>query len=486
MNARSLLSTLRPRSNKAAGVMVMVFLIAFALVSFNRPKIETTLASGETLKAEFSGSYKLVPYQSVVKLAGVEVGTVTGVDRTDDNGAVVDMKLDDGTVEKLGTQPKANIRPTLVLGGTYYVELVRGGMDGDVSEGSTIPVSRTTLPVELDKVLSAVTPEAGKAVQGTVRNLNKTLKTAGRPELRRLLKTAPGTLEPAGDVLKALRGHEPRTDLTRLVRGLRNTAAALNENDAQLDSILADLDTVSAALGDSGAPLAETIDAGPETLRVTREGLADLDGTLTQLDTTATSFRPAARALDPVLGELDSVLDTARPVIADARVVVHDARPLVKDLVPTAVDAIGVLNDFKGPVLNRLNGPIKKDVMSAWHGKGVYEGGGNDNLLYEEVAYLLSDTADVFKFHDKNGAMGRLMAGVGVNAPGGVISKSLIQYLEGTGLLLPAGPEEGANDGEPKPPLGAGPGSNGPSAEQQTPLLDLNSLQLPLVSRSTR
>lgn len=485
MTSRSLLAGLRPRSNKAAGVVVLVFLLVFALVSFNRPKIETTLSSGESLKAEFAGAYKLVPYQSVVKLAGVEVGTVTGVERSDDNGAVIDMKLDDGTVEKLGTQPRANVRPTLVLGGTYYVELVRGGKDGDVNEGSTIPKERTTLPVELDKVLSAVTPDANKAVQGTVANLDKTLKNAGRAELRRLIETAPGTLDPASDVLAALRGHEPRTDLTRLVKGLRNTATALNENDGQLAAILTDLDTVSSALADSSEPLAEVIDSGPETLRISREGLADLDGTLTKLDTTAKSFRPAARSLDPVLAELDTVLDIARPVIADAKVVVHDARPLVKDLVPTAVDANGMLNDLKGPVLNRVNGPIKKDLLSAWHGKGVYEGGGNDNYLYEEVGFLLSDTADVFKYHDKNGAQGRLMAGVGINTPGGVVSKSLIQYLEGLGLLLPAGPEDGAQD-RPNTTQDPTPSTSGNSTgEQDAPLLDLKNLQLPLVPRST-
>ncbi|KQY57226.1 MlaD family protein [Nocardioides sp. Root140] len=482
MSARSFASSLKPRTPKAAGVMVMVFLLGFALLAFNRPKVETTLASGENLQAEFSASYKLVPYQSVVKLAGVEVGTVTGVERSEGDRAVVEMKLHDGTRDKLGTAPSANVRPTLVLGGTYYVELVPGGEEGDVREGSTIPVKRTTVPVELDRVLSAVTPDASDAVKGTVKNLDRTMNRAGDRELRRLLTNGPGTLEPASEVLSHLRGTVPATDLTRVVDGLRNTSAALNSESGQLDSILTDLGTVSSALADSRTPLAETLDNGPETMRVTRAGLADLDSTLDKLGTTAKSFRPAARELDPVLAELDTVLETARPVIADARVVVRDARPLVKDLVPTSIDATGVLNDFKGPVLNRLNGPVKKAVNSSWKGKGLYEGGGNDNLLYEEVGYLLSDTADVFKFHDKNGAMGRLMAGVGVNTPGGVISKSLIQYLESAGFLLPAGPEEGANEGEPKPPLGTSP----PSADPILPKAGLDSLQLPLVSRSTR
>jgi phospholipid/cholesterol/gamma-HCH transport system substrate-binding protein len=117
-------------------------------------------------------------------------------------------------------------------------------------------------------------------------------------------------------------------------------------------------------------------------------------------------------------------------------------------------------------------------VLTPWHGTGVYDGGGNDHRTYEEIGYLLSDTADVFKFHDKNGAMGRLMAGVGVSTPGGVVGMSLEKYLEGAGLQSPKGPQEGANKNEPSPPLGGSPsGQLNPGA---APMSDL----LPLVSRN--
>jgi phospholipid/cholesterol/gamma-HCH transport system substrate-binding protein len=176
------------------------------------------------------------------------------------------------------------------------------------------------------------------------------------------------------------------------------------------------------------------------------------------------------------------VLKEARPVIADARVVARDARPLVQDLVPTAENAMGLLDDVRGPVLGRLNGPVKKAVLSPWHGTGLYEGGGNDHLLYEEAAYLMSDTADVFKFHDHNGAMGRLMAGFGLSTPGGVVGKSFYEYLQMLGYLAPTGPNEGANAGEPLPPLGSSPSSSKGLLNPGQP--KLSSLQLPLVSRS--
>ncbi|RHW28522.1 MCE family protein [Nocardioides immobilis] len=474
-----------PRSPKAVGVAVLVGLLLFSLGAFNRSRVETVMTPGESLSAEFSQAYKLVPYQSVVKLAGVQVGTVTDVERSEGRRAVVEMKLDHGTLEKLGTAPSANVRPTLVLGGTYYVELVRGGRAGATDEGATIPVDHTSVPVELDKVLSAVTPSASEAVRGTIASLDETLDRTGRRTVRDLVTSAPGTLGPAADVLDALTGTTPRTDLTGLVTGLQHTADALTRDRGRLTSIIDGLATSTAALADERAALTATIAQGPETARITQAGLADLDETLDRLRTTAEDFRPAAQTLGPLLADLDPVLVDARPVIADARVVAREARPLVEVLVPGTVRATDVLSDVRGPVLNRLTGPVTSAVLSPWHGTGTYQGGGNDHLLYEEAGYLLSHTADVFKFHDHNGAHGRLMAGIGLSTPGGVVGMSFEQYLEVLGYQLPEGPQEGANDDE-SPPLGLQPDQTDQNGPAGLPSGDLVPLDLPLVTGGDR
>ncbi|GAA3523900.1 MlaD family protein [Nocardioides daeguensis] len=475
------LGRLATASPKAKGITVLVILLLFTLVAFNRPRVETTLAGGEMLNAEFSRAYKLAPYQSVVKLAGVQVGMVVAVDDAE-NGSVVQMKLDDGILEKLGTAPRANIRPTLVLGGKYYVELVREGQAGQPAAGSTIPVKRTSVPVELDRVLSAVTPDAAHSIGGTVQSLDATFDEPGRKATQRLLDDGPATLRGTKQVLAGLRGNRPEDDLTGVVVGLQNTAAALNREPGQWRGILDDLATTSAALADSARPLAAAIDDGPATLTQTQAGLADLDGTLERLEETARSFRPSARELAPLLADLDPVLVRARPVLADARAVARDARPVVQDLVPTSVDATALLDDVSGPVLERLSGPVTKAVLSPWHGSGVYQGGGNDHRLYEETGYLLANFADVFKYHDKNGAMGRLMAGVGLSTPGGILGYSLEEILEGSGLRLPAGPQEGANEGEPAPPLGSAP----PYVDRSGGSSGLPDLALPLVTEGDK
>ncbi len=467
---------------RVLGLLVLLALVLVAFVAFNRDHVMVTLGSGKTIKAEFARDYKLEPYKSVVKMAGVKIGDVTGVENTDRHTALVSMKIDGSVLGKLGDQPSAAVRPTLLLGGSYYVELARGGSGTGFDAGHAIPVARTSVPVELDQVLSAITPDVQKAMPRTVGDLDATLHNGGRQDLRQLLTDAPGSLGPAGVVLDAARGTRPDADLTGVVTGLQQTASALTKQDGQLDSIINSLNTTSVALADERRPLAQAVATAPETLRTTRAGLADLDGTLQRLTTTAQAFRPAARQLDPVLAKLDPVLERTLPVATELRILMQDARPLVDRLVPTAQDATGVLTDVRGPVLDRLNGPITQAVLSPWHGTGIYQGGGNDHLLYQETGYLLSHGDEVFKFHDSNGAAGRLMAGVGVNTPGGSTTLlPLEEYLESLGLQQPAGPQEGTRQGAPGliPPPAAGPNAGGPG-----PLLP--ALDLPLVSRSSR
>jgi len=72
------------------------------------------------------------------------------------------LKVQNGIRALLGSAPTVVIRPTTVLGGN----LLRGaGLRWDPGEftSDAIPVNRTRLPVELDRLLSAIrrTPSAG-------------------------------------------------------------------------------------------------------------------------------------------------------------------------------------------------------------------------------------------------------------------------------------------------------------------------------------
>jgi phospholipid/cholesterol/gamma-HCH transport system substrate-binding protein len=215
-----------------------------------------------------------------------------------------------------------------------------------------------------------------------------------------------------------------------------------------LGSIVDSLRTVSVTLSNSRAPLAQTIGSLPQTLATTRTGLVSLQGTLNQLTSTATAALPAAQQLGPLLTAANPVIAQARPLVDNLRPLLDQALPIVAQLVPTAQQATSTLNDVSGPVLDRVNGPIAKTVLSPWSGTGYYAGdGGNGHLFYQELGYLAAHSANLSKYGDKNGRMLGLGLGAGVSSVGGN-DPGTAQLLQALGLLpangLPLLPSSGA------------------------------------------
>ena len=131
-----------------------------------------------TLKAVFTSNTDLhIP--SPVRIAGVDVGEVTGVQRIDgspDAGLVV-MRIDrDGL--PIHSDATAQIRTRIFLEGNFYVNLQPGTPEAPIlNSGATLPAANTSGPVQLDRVLSSLDSSARanlqKLVQGFGAALNK-------------------------------------------------------------------------------------------------------------------------------------------------------------------------------------------------------------------------------------------------------------------------------------------------------------------------
>jgi phospholipid/cholesterol/gamma-HCH transport system substrate-binding protein len=190
--------------------------------------------------------------------------------------------------------------------------------------------------------------------------------------------------------------------------------------------------------------------------------VTNLGGTLDKLTDTATSFRPAAQKVGPLLDQLDPVLADARPVVHDLRPVLDDARPAVDELVPTVDDANGVLGDLRGPVVQRLQGPVMDTVLDTYRGTGPYEGSGggwqSDHTFYQELGYLVTNLDRGSMTQDRQGSLLGFQVGAGpLETVGGLRSVSLpdlVSQLERAGGLAPS--------------LGNG-GATGPLAALPTP-----------------
>lgn len=423
------------------GLLFLIAALLFSYVLFSKDRIATTLMRGETIQVHFASDYKLRPYVSRVKVGFVPVGRVSGVERAQDGSAIVSIKVNRDALDKLGSEPLAFIRPTTVLGGSYFVDLEAGGDPGKFT-ASSIPKARTEVPVELGNVASSLQPDALAGAQKSLGELQDTLGPRGRAALDRLMTTLPETLPATTRVLDAVQGQNPSKDLTNLVTGLEGTSRALTKNQGQLDQILRNLHRTSALLDRRSGDLTGALARMPEALDNTKTGLNDLSGTLTTLRDVSAETRPTARALGKTLDALAPVLAKARPVITDLRSVVADARPSLTNLVPTARSARGVIADVQGPVIKRVNGPIMDWFHSPYAGTGKYAHTSSKKPMYKETVFALVNTARASSMTDGTGNAIAFQVGIGSGSLGG-LPISLEQYTKLMSTWLYGGEDGG-------------------------------------------
>jgi phospholipid/cholesterol/gamma-HCH transport system substrate-binding protein len=400
------------------GATAIVVIAVVAAIVMNRNYFLTLVRPGQTFQIHFARDYRLQPDLSVVKVNFVPAGVVTDVVHQSDGTELVTVKVDDDIPAKLRTAPMAVIRPTTLLGGNYFIDLVPGGAPG--SFAGTIQLDHTQLPVELNQVAGALQPSAVDGVQHSVSDLDQTLNPNGRAALDRLLADAPAALGPAGQVLSAARGTNPDRDLTNLVGGLESTASVLTAQQGQLDSVVTNLGTTSAVLANGSDALASAIASMPNTLHDTTIGLSDLDTSLVRLRDTSDALRPSVDQLDTALAHLSPVLLTAQPFLNQLNGLLVDAKPLVDSLVPVSQLGTGVLNDINGPVIDRVNGPIKDFILSPYHGTGPYAKSNTDQPMYKELAGAVTNLDKASSLFDPNGYAIAIQAGFGVGTLGGL------------------------------------------------------------------
>jgi len=391
----------RTVSSIKLGVLFVIFSLAIGWASFNKVQIREFFTPSRTIKVHFAANNVIIPYYSKAKVNFVPVGLVTGLDKLGDGTAMVTIEVSPDIPGKLGTAPTAVLRPTTILGGYYFVDLAPGGDPGEFTAG-TIPLERTKLPVELDKLLRAFQPNALEGLRGLVKESDETLAGGGREALQRLVSDSPGSLKPTGEVLDALRGTRPNRDLTDFVEGFESTARVLTDRPGQLRAIAVNLAVISAAFGEHSAEFSEALEELPGTLTSADRGLRRLNTTLDTLRDTASDIRPSAQHLGRTLDRLDPVLAHARPVVRDLRHVIHEARPLLEDLVPVVRKLTDVFDDLSGPVLDRVNGPIKDLILGTYQGSGPYVQTRTDKPVFQELAYMAANL-DRATFMDRTG-----------------------------------------------------------------------------------
>jgi phospholipid/cholesterol/gamma-HCH transport system substrate-binding protein len=194
-----------------------------------------------------------------VRVLGVKVGTVTGIDRRTSQ-VLVHLKVDGG-IRVPADASAVVIAPTLVSG--RYVQLTPAYTAGaTMAQGAVIPEPRTHVPAEFDDLKSALNR------LGTDLGPNGPGAKDGKGSLSRAVDTAAANLEGQGrsmhetlvelsDAVTTL--SNSREDIFGTVRAMAEFTEMLARTDAEMRSFTTNTATLSGQLADSRKLLATTL-----------------------------------------------------------------------------------------------------------------------------------------------------------------------------------------------------------------------------------
>ena len=356
----------------AVGFAISCFALAlFLWVAFGGP---VPLASeGYRVNVKFDEATQLAQ-ESDVRISGVSVGKVKGIELSDDGMAEATLELD-SDFAPIPSDTQATLRQKTLLGETY-VELTPGSDEAEpLEEDGELPVAQVSESVQIDEVFRTFDEPTRQAFQAWMQTQAAALRGRGED-----LSVALGSLEPfarqATEALRILDSDE------QAVRGLISNGGevfeALSERQGQLSGLIRSSRTVFETTANRNAELEEIFRIFPTFLRESRATLTRLEEFAVDTDPLVTQLRPAARELSPTLtalGDLAPDLETFFRGFDDTIAASRDGLPALQDL----------LDDDLRPLLARID-PYFAEVNAFLETIGLYRA---------ELAALLANGAAV-------------------------------------------------------------------------------------------
>ena len=279
----------------AAAVLVVIGVLVAVAPSATYP-----------VRAVFASADGLFPGNSV-QMLGVTVGTVSAVRNVGDT-VVVTMSVADDQAVPAGARA-ALVSPELL--GEPSIELSPGYSGGQrMTPGTTIPESRTSVPVSTDQLLKDLQSFRGRidptSTGDLVTDLAQDLAGQG-PALNQLLGNAAGTLQ-----LLAQKGD----DLGQLDGTLAQITGTLGSKTATITQLIQDYDTVSGVVADHQVQLGQSVtDLADASLQLSQFLTPDVQ----PLESDVNGITQVGRTLSRNLGSIDQLLSSAVLLFAAAQ-----------------------------------------------------------------------------------------------------------------------------------------------------------------------
>lgn len=347
-------------------------------------------------KVELSAADGIAPgIGQPVVVAGVRVGAITGA-RVADGNALVTLTIRRNQLSRIHSNATATLEPVTPLK-DMQILLDPGRAPAPLlREGATIGIARTSAPVPLSDLLSALDADTRPFLTTLIASMEQGTRAKG-PNLRRFLRALGPTTAQARLITTELAGR--RRALARLVHNLALVTRAASRDRRLAEVVRAGNQTLQ-TLADQDASLRQAVAKLPDTLKVTRSSLVHLEPFARKLEPTLTSLMPAVSRLPTTFRALRPFADTtATELSRRVRPFVRDARPLVRDLGP----AVSNLSS-QAPNLTSVG-----QILNYFANELAYNAPGNDEGGLFWLAWFGHNFQSLYSTRDAHGAIGRAL-----------------------------------------------------------------------------
>ncbi len=413
--------------NWAVGLVLVVVVAAASFLAYTK---KLPWSHTFTVHAVFTTSQN-VNKNSPVRIAGVNVGKVTGIEHltssdpgyaaaTSDasgkpNGqqaTVVDMEIQDDGLP-LHSDATMSLRPRLFLEGNLFIDLHPGTPESaDVSDGYTFPESQTSVSVQLDQVLTTLQSDVRANLQIFLHQLGDAfIKYHGAEGFRELYASSGPAFKNASLVNAALLGTQTH-DLSNLVKDLDSTVAALDHNEAALKGLVTNFRVVTGSFAAQDTALAKGVSELPGLLDAAKPALTALNRSFPPVRAFAVEALPGVRSTPSTLDAATPLLHQLRELMSksELRGLTHDLRPAIPDLTQLTRRTIPFLHQ------TRALSSCFNQVIIPWSNSHVTDPDFPTPKIYQETAYGLEGIAGESRTGDANGQYVRVEGASGPDA----------------------------------------------------------------------
>ena len=420
-----------------AGAIGIVLIAAFSYAVYT--KFANPFARPYTIHATFASANGLQS-GSLVRIAGVDVGKVTGVSldpgchsayQNPDacRAADVTMEIDNNGLP-LHKNAMFAIRPRIFLEGNFFVDVSPGTPSAPTApSGFTFPIQQGVEPVQLDQVLTGLDANTRQNLQTLIQQYGKAVKVGGPAYNRSIQFWLPAYKYTALVAHDAL-GIQPN-DLSNYIAAQGKVAGAFNAHPEDLRNLIADFNTTANAFAREDTALRNTVIELPRTLSAAIPAFNALNAAFPPLRELAVTLLPGVKSTGPMV-------DATLPFIGQLRQLVQpsELQGLTKDLRPT-VPALARLTNATIPLMRNEVRPASScvaNVIFPWSQLTVPDSHFNASngfpprkVFVEAVDYLPGLAGESRNF-DANGPYIRVLGA------GGTLTYSLQPGLFGQSL----------------------------------------------------